>query len=122
MSPQLSNSEALVNQGCFFFSNKIQLFDFTNKESGPRCWGKGLLGQRQRKHSAKLRPQQLSQNELSLSHGLRKPPSNGMSLPSTSRASLSVRPPKSFVLSMVFFLIILCSLPLNWLLAPSFDL
>lgn len=36
----------------FFFLTKSQSCNFTNKDSGARCWGDSLLAQRQRKHPA----------------------------------------------------------------------
>ena len=119
--------------GVLVIFNKISIIWFTSEDSGARCWGKTLL-ERQRKHPADLPPQHTSHQESSLSYQLKKtktkkkqktknkPPSNSMFL----LLSTSCTPPPSlshFLTTSysIFFLIILCSLPVNWLLAPFLD-
>ena len=119
--------------GVLVIFNKISIIWFTSEDSGARCWGKTLL-ERQRKHPADLPPQHTSHQESSLSYQLKKnknktkqktknkPPSNSMFL----LLSTSCTPPPSLSRFLttsysIFFLIILCSLPVNWLLAPFLD-
>ena len=102
-------------QHCCFWT-EFQSFNFTNEDSGARCWGESLLAQRGRESTQLtflLRGCPKTKSKVLL-HTLSKP-SNWMSLLSTSCASFY---PSSW-LSIVFSL---CSLPVNWLLALPLDL
>jgi hypothetical protein len=98
------------------------LFDFTNEDSGARCWGESQIAQRGRE-STQLTfflSWHSNQNALSqaLSKNLLQTEWSSLLLP----VHLSILSPNSLLLSMVFLLIILCSLPVNWLLALPLDL
>ena len=118
--------------GVLVIFNKISIIWFTSEDSGARCWGKTLL-ERQRKHPADLPPQHTSHQESSLSYQLKKTKTKQNKKQKTNLLQIQCfffflppvpLPPLSRFLTTsysIFFLIILCSLPVNWLLAPFLD-
>ena len=118
--------------GVLVIFNKISIIWFTSEDSGARCWGKTLL-ERQRKHPADLPPQHTSHQESSLSYQLKKTKTKKNKKQKTNLLQIQCfffflppvpLPPLSRFLTTsysIFFLIILCSLPVNWLLAPFLD-
>jgi hypothetical protein len=92
------------------FLTRSQSFDFTNEISGARCWGEYLLDQRGRENT--------QQAFLLCQCPFLMPASFKLNVPlSTSYASLWLP-----LTLCVVFLIILCSPPVNWLLASPLDL
>ena len=101
---------------CFFNEISIVRFYHWRLRSQMLRW-KPASSERQRKHSADLPPQQHPEATPSL--GLsQKTSSKPNVFPSTSCVSLSIHPPDSLLLFMVFFLIF----PVFWLLVLPLDL